>query len=412
MKILYINHYAGSPRHGMSFRTYYLAREWVRAGHEVTVVAASWSHLRQVQPEVPGLYKKELIDGISYLWLSVPPYQDNGGGRIFNILSFLRRLSTLPALLSGERFDAVIASSTYPYDNYIAHSLSKRWKAVHIFEVHDLWPLSPKELGGYSSFHPFIVATQIAEDYGYRQADSIVSLIPAAEPYMRSRGLQSGKFHTVPNGIDLDEWREAIPLPDGVQETIRDFKQGRFMVAYAGGHGISNALESFVDAAAMCPEYAFVLAGKGPEKERLCERARSAVNVLFLDPVPKACVPSLLAEMDALFLGWRRSPLYAYGISPNKLFDYMMAAKPIIHAVDAANDPCADARCGISIEPESAQAIADALKAVNALSFVEREQMGLRGRAYVLRNHEYSVLAAHFLSIITETIIKKSEKSL
>jgi hypothetical protein len=78
MRLLLVNHYAGSPRHGMEFRPYYLAREWVRAGHEVTIVAASYSHVRAVQPEVAGEPREELIDGIRYRWLPTPHYAGNG----------------------------------------------------------------------------------------------------------------------------------------------------------------------------------------------------------------------------------------------------------------------------------------------------------------------------------------------
>ena len=108
MRLLLVNHYAGSPRHGMEFRPYYLAREWVRAGHEVTIVAASHSHVRAVQPEMDGQPREELIDGIRYRWLPVPTYHGNGVGRLRNILSFLRQLRADAWRLTRElRPDAV-----------------------------------------------------------------------------------------------------------------------------------------------------------------------------------------------------------------------------------------------------------------------------------------------------------------
>ncbi|RBL65522.1 glycosyltransferase WbuB, partial [Pseudomonas sp. MWU13-2625] len=117
MRILYINHYAGSPRHGMEFRPYYLAREWVKAGHEVNMLAADVSHLRQTHPQADGKYQDEDIDGIRYTWCKTCPYEGNGVGRVLNIFSFLGKVMGLSGrYLKQWRPDVVIASSTYPLD--------------------------------------------------------------------------------------------------------------------------------------------------------------------------------------------------------------------------------------------------------------------------------------------------------
>lgn len=174
MNILLVNHYAGSPRHGMEFRPFYLAREWVRAGHEVLIVAASHSHVRTVQPEIAGGPREEVIDGIRYRWLPTPSYQGNGVGRLRNILSFLRQLRADAWRLTREfRPDAVIASSTYPMDVWVARKLAKLAKAKLVYEVHDLWPLSLIELSGMSPRHPFAMLCGKAEADAYRDADVV-----------------------------------------------------------------------------------------------------------------------------------------------------------------------------------------------------------------------------------------------
>ena len=88
MNILLINHYAGSPQHGMEYRPYYLAREWVRAGHRVQIVAASYSHVRSRQPVIADEPVNETIEGIAYRWYPTPSYLGNGVGRVLNIWSF------------------------------------------------------------------------------------------------------------------------------------------------------------------------------------------------------------------------------------------------------------------------------------------------------------------------------------
>src|SRR5205823_12053650 len=93
MNILLINHYAGSVRHGMEYRPYYLAREWVRSGHRVTIVASSTSHLRNQAPVLDGRTRlDETIDGIDYVWLATPSYRGNGAARVRNMAAFVLRL--------------------------------------------------------------------------------------------------------------------------------------------------------------------------------------------------------------------------------------------------------------------------------------------------------------------------------
>jgi glycosyltransferase involved in cell wall biosynthesis len=123
-------------------------------------------------------------------------------------------------------------------------------------------------------------------------------------------------------------------------------------------------------------------------------------NVHFVDPVAKACMPALLARFDAAYIGWRRQPLYRFGISPNKLIDYMMAGRPVLHAVEAGNDPVAEAGCGISVAPEDPDAVAAAVLALLALGPERRAALGRRGRAHALANHTYPVLGRRFLNAL------------
>lgn len=165
MNLLLINHYAGSPHHGMEYRPYYLAREWVRAGHAVTIVAASFSHVRQRQPDVPSGGREEAIDGITYRWFATPAYVGNGVARLLNIWAFLRRLwRDAPRLAQHIRPDVVIASSTYPFDIWVARRIARLARARLVYEVHDLWPASPVELGGMPRWHPFVRLCQKAEN--------------------------------------------------------------------------------------------------------------------------------------------------------------------------------------------------------------------------------------------------------
>ncbi|MCK6427066.1 MAG: glycosyltransferase family 4 protein [Burkholderiaceae bacterium] len=409
MNILYLNHYAGSPALGMEYRPYYLAREWVRAGHAVTMLAASFSHVRARQPQRDGAPltapMSESVDGITYRWFPTPAYQGNGLGRVKNIWAFLRQVwRATPQLVAERRPDLVIASSTYPMDIWVARRIARRAGAKLVFEVHDLWPLSPIELSGMSPRHPFIRLVQKAEDDAYRDADVVVSMLPKVHDYMASRGLDLRKLHIVPNGITLEEWSgEPPPLREDVAQALAAARAaGATVVGYAGSMGRPNALHTLLDAARLLQgePLRIVMVGDGHERAELAARvaAEGLSNVTMLAPIPKAQIPAFLAALDIAYIGWQRVPIYRFGIAPNKLMDYLMAGCVVLHSVEAGNDPVAEAGCGLTVPPVDAAAVADGLRRLAALPADERRAMGARGRAFVRAHHTYPVLAQRFLA--------------
>lgn len=406
MNILYINHYAGSIHHGMEFRPYYLAREWVRSGHRVRIIGADFSHLRTVNPVVTNDFEIENIDGIEYQWVKAGDYEGNGIARALTMVRFVGKL-WLRAKKISEDFhpDIVISSSTYPLDTFAAQKIAGISGAKYIHEGHDLWPLTLVELGGMSRYHPFCQLLGLAERSAYRNADRVVSILPNTLPYLFQHGFsEKQSFVYVPNGIVAEDWREVKELMGNVANIFHKLHSKRnFIVCYLGGHAVSNALDTFIDAGALVKEterFAFVLVGKGIEKERLMNKAKmlGADNVYFLPPVQKEQVPSVLMEADALYVGARPCSLYRYGVSMNKMYDYMMAGKPVISGVEAANDDVSEAGCGIKVEAGSAEAIVEAVKRLADMTEDERLQMGEDGRKWVLKNAEYHELAQKFLN--------------
>jgi len=410
VNILLLNHYAGAPQYGMEFRPYYLAREWVRAGHRVTIIGGSYSHVRARQPDRRGLrVTREQIDGIEYRWLPVPPYRGNGVGRVLNIGAFLGQVWLRAAALARDiRPDVVIASSTYPLDIWVARRLARGTGARLVYEVHDLWPLSPIELGGMSPGHPFIRLCQAAEDAAYRDADAVVSMLPNVAHHMASHGLDLRKLAIVPNGFSPDEWTGPVPpLEATLSRHLAEARAaGRTIVGYAGSHGAPNALMTLLDAAALLRQenFCFVLVGDGHEKQALQARVdrEQLANVTLFPPIPKAQVRAFLAAIDIAYIGWQKVPIYRFGISPNKLMDYMMAGCVVLHSVEAGNDPVAESGCGLTVTPVCAGSVSDGLRRLAAITPEDRRAMGQRGQAYVQERHAYPHLARAFLQAVTQ----------
>ncbi|HET6174592.1 MAG TPA: glycosyltransferase family 4 protein [Gaiellales bacterium] len=408
-RILLINQYAGSPRDGMEFRPHALAREWQATGHDVLIVAGSPSHVRTHNPELTRRVSREIVDGVEFEWLRLPRYDGNGGRRAANVVAFAGQLWARGRALADDfRPDVVIASSTHPLDIYGARCAARRSGARLVFEVHDLWPLTPVELGGMSPAHPFIRLMARAERDACASADSVVSILPAADRHLVTRGMPLERYAHVPNGISIAEADAGDPLPGEQAELVRSLRaDGHFLVGYAGGIGLANAIDDLVAAAERLrgAPVAFLIWGDGPERLALERQAAGAglTHVRFLGRIPKPSVRAALEACDALYLGWKRRSVYRFGVSPNKLFDYMAAARPIVHATSAPGDPVAECGCGVSVEAEDPAALALAIEQIASLAASERAELGARGRREAEEHHDYPILAARFLDAVTRS---------
>lgn len=409
MNILYIFHYAGSPEYGMSFRPYYMSREWVKQGHNVTIIASSFSHLRQKNPVVTNDFQEETIDGIKYVWLKGNEY---GGSiaRITNIASFVWKLQrNAKKIAKTYKPDLVIASSTYPLDNVPANKIARIAGAKHCYEAHDIWPLSPMVIGGYSKWHPFIIVMQWAENFACKKSDKVISLLWNSEEHYRECGLKPGKFACIPNGYAADEWdpqAASLPLPEEHEKVFEQLKD-KIVVGFAGGFAASGALSTMIDVAICLKEerrLAFVMVGKGPEKETLERLVKDygLTNVYILSAVSKKLIPAVNTRFDIAYMGGVHSVLHKYGTSYNKMTDYMLSGKPIVQAIDEPGSIAERTGCGVQVEAENPQKISEAILRLAMLTRAERDEIGMKGRKFALDNLEWGILAKRFLQIMDE----------
>lgn len=408
MKILLINHYAGSIYHGMEFRPYYMSRELVRMGHEVVIVAASFSHLRQKNPDVYNDIQEEVIEGIRYIWIQTPKYAGNGVERIKNMLCFIRKLyKYLPKITADFKPGSVIASSTYPLDSYPARWIAKKHNAKFVFELHDLWPMSPQVLGHMSKWHPFIMIMQMAEDYWCKNADVIISLLPDAYKHLVARGMKMDKYHVVPNGVDLSEWSgDGEDIPEEHKKFLSQLKKkGKFLIAYTGGLVTSNSLHLVIDMANELRNDTtihFLLIGKGPDQPRLEQKIKDLglENIFILPPVRKKAVPALFKYMDLFIRISIATELEQYGSSPNKIFDYMMSAKPVLWTYSADDNWIDNAECGFTVSHYDLNEICCKIREIHSMDNEVLRRMGENGREYIVKNLTYPKLARKFIQAL------------
>jgi len=391
-----INQYASTPETGFGGRHYYLALELAKQGHKVYLIGASYTHLLREPPKVEETYTIKDIEGFHFVWIKMPKY--NGAHdkkRILNWFLFSAKLLGLAKFIK-DKPDVILSSSPSLFSVLGARRLAKKFSAKLVFEVRDIWPLTLVELGGYSKKHPFIMLAQWVEDYAYRVSDKVVSNLPKANDHMVTRGMDRDKFTWIPNGFSMDEIKASEPLP---QKTIDQLPKDKFVIGYTGTFGHANALEYLIDAAKLHEDktdIAFVLVGDGREKQALLKKidALGLKNVHLINPIPKTQIQSMLTNFDVCYIGLKDESLFRFGVSPNKLFDYLIAARPIIYAINSGNKPVDEAKCGVSIPAENSQEIASAILELKTLSATKRAQMGEYGKRLAEEKHDYSKLAA------------------
>lgn len=405
MNILLIDHYAGSPEMGMEYRPYYLAREWAKQGHNATIVAADFSHLRSKNPSIDEPICEKLIENVRFVLVKTTAYTENDRKRYKNVFRFVQTLNRNVQILAEKyKPDVVIASSTYPFDIYPARKIASVAKAKLVYEVHDVHPESFIEIYGYSAYHPIMQTLKHAVKYAYRIADFVISVLPRVDLHMKELGVKTDKFAYIPNGICVHE--EPKKQPQRHIDLITRYREkGYFVVMYLGGFAPANALDELVKSAKhVSNNVIYMMVGNGLQKAPLKRYAKqnNLSNIMFLDAVEKDQVQIILALADCLYIGALPLEVYRYGAGMNKLYDYMYSGRPIICAMNVPENPVETTHCGIVLPKNNAEKIAEAIEAIKQMPESERAAMGEHGKTYVLENNLYSVLAKRFIDAINE----------
>ncbi len=398
------NHYAQEPSGSGGTRHFSLAKHIRDQGWDIKVIAASVDHFDGRQRiSDRKTFRCDDVDGVSFIWLKTPEYKGNGLLRVLNMLVYTMRAYFGSWKKAVEKPDVIIGSSVHPFAAIAAALLARKYVVPFVFEVRDLWPETLVAMGMWSKASWKTKFFRNLEKWLYNRASKIVVLLPYADEYIVSMGVSKDKVSWIPNGVELNH------SPQFLTTEHRD----AFDLMYLGSHGQANGLDVLLEAMAILQnEYPdnhvkLRMIGNGVEKVRLMEQAKaySLKNVVFEDAVNKSEVPNLAAQASAFVICVRDLPdLYRYGISMNKIYDYMAAARPIVIASNARNNPVQDAGCGISVLAENSELLAKAIYELSLLSVRELNRLGRNGRHFVEKNFDYQVLAEDFSKVLDEAL--------
>jgi glycosyltransferase involved in cell wall biosynthesis len=418
-----VNHYAVGPDMPSGTRHYNLARQLIARGHRVTIFAASFDHASGRDRLAWGraLARRERIDGVQFVWLRTVPYHGNTVWRQANMLSFL--LLFLLAQVGEARPDVVIGSTVHPFAAFGGWLAARARGVPFVFEIRDLWPQTLVDLGALRVGSPLERGLRRLEAFLVRRAVAVIALLPGIGDYLRAQGLPADHVVYLPNGADLDVFAatSALPEPTAAAEDVlaaidRLRAEGRFVFGYVGAFGRVNRTDLVVQAAALAEaadpgHIGLVLVGDGPERPDAEAAAAGQTGVAVLRPVPKSQVPRILRALDATVVHTTRTPVYRYGVSFNKLFEYMAAERPVVFACETAYDPVEASGAGVTIPPDDAGELAAAFARMAAMPPEVRSAMGAAAMDYVRREHDYDGLGDTLAAVVEGRLGRTSAAS-
>lgn len=395
-KIWILNHYASLPSEFGGSRHYDFSVELVKRGYDVTIFAASYNHFNKTDRigKEEGTIKNECIDGVRFVWLKTfLKYNGNGISRLINMFSYL--IVMLKVYPKFEKPDVVIGSSVHLFACLAGYFISKSTGSRFICEIRDLWPQTLIDMGAISKNHPLAVFFRIIEKFVYEKAERIIVLLPNTYDYIKRYNIEESKLVYIPNGVDMAVFDRHLQDSSLVlEERLENDLNNSFCCIYTGSIGIANCMDTVIKAAEIINrstyDIKFIIVGEGAEKGRLIDycRENNVVNVTFHPSVRKELIPKILGLSDIALIASRKIELYKYGISFNKLFDYLCARKPVVFACRTSNDIIRAANAGISIEPEDPNLMAEAIIELYEMGEEKRKTLGDNGRQYVKDNHD------------------------
>jgi glycosyltransferase involved in cell wall biosynthesis len=386
MRILYLHQFFITRAGIGGTRSYEFARRFAAGGHAVRMVTAGGGRRVVAGIEVVGA-RGGYADYMSATGVSYPR----------RMLAFARfALSATAAALRGPRPDVVYATSPPLTIALPALTAAARWRAPLVFEVRDLWPEAPIQMGALQDPVLQRVARGL-ERLVYRRSTRIIALSPGIRAGVIAAGAPPARVVLVPNASNLELFS---PLLDRGAERERLGLDDGFAAAYFGTMGEANDLAQVVDAAALLPDVTFLLLGEGKLRAELERRAPT--NVRFLDPVPdKSSVARLAAASDACLTVFKDVPVLATN-SPNKLFDTFAAGRPaVVNTPGWMRELVERNEAGLFVRPGDARDLADKLAWLRDHPD-EVERLGRNARALAQRDFDLNDLAARALAVLEE----------
>lgn len=390
MKIWIIDHYSVPEQYYPLIRQTNFAKHFIAMGHEVRIIGASSVHNSDINLIEDGsLYKNDTQDGVNYTYVNCISYQGNGLKRIYNMIEFAKKLPKVCDALVKEEWkpDAILACSMTLQACQASIKIAKKYGCRVVSQVTDLWPETIVSYTRLTANNPVIRYLRKIEKWIYVNVDECVFSLEGTYDYIKEQGWQDvipeSKVHTINNGVDIEAFdynKEHFRIDDADLDNPDTFK-----VVYTGSIRRVNNIGKVLDAAKLVDnsKVVFIIYGKGDELPVLEQRVRDEHinNVIFKGFVDKKNIPYITCKADVNLAHFECTDvIYKYGVSFNKMFDYMASQKPIFSDFPCRYNPSVMHNCGYDIQNDTPECIAAKVDEISRLNQAELETIGRNAR--------------------------------
>ncbi len=408
MRILYLSQYFPPEVGATQTRAYEMARGLVKAGHHVTMIAEFPNHPSGI---IPPEYRRKFwehdtLDNIEIIrvWVKASPVK-NFRNRIAFYISYMLMAAMAGLFLARGKFDAIYATSPPLFVGGAALVISYLRRIPLFFEVRDLWPESAVALGELRNPTAIKIAEKL-ENACYHRAQKVIVVTTGIHKTLTNRGVPDEKIAIIPNGANTELFYRHPNAQIYWQQTL--VSSNKFIVLYAGIHGVAQGLETIVQTAQKLKTHKdilFLFVGEGPEKTSLMAKVENIglENVIFHPEISRSEMPVFLSAANVALVPLKNLPLFK-GALPSKMFDAWACECPTIVSVDGeARQVLEKAQAGISVEPENPDALAKAILYLKENSAI-RQQMGKNGRKAVVEKYSRQAQAQQLEHLLTSTL--------
>lgn len=390
MNIWIIDHYAQPEKYKALIRQTLFAKNLIKFGHRVRIFCASTVHNTDINLITDkSLYKEELVDGINYTYVRCHDYNSNNYKRIINMYEFAYNVAKVCSVYKKKEGqpDSVLCCSMTLQACKAGIKIARKYNAKSVAQITDLWPETLIAYGRAKKTHPIVILFRNIEKWIYKNSDELVFSMEGISEYLEEMGWASvipkSKMHYINNGVDLKQFdynRINYTISDEDLENREIFK-----IVYTGSIRKANNLGKLLDIAKHInsKKIKFLIWGDGDELETLKSRVlnENISNVVFKGKVEKKYIPYITSSADLNYAHSESVALFRFGISLNKIFDYLAAGKPIVCDFTANYNPVLTANAGVEITDADASKMAQAIEETVNSDYLEIYSINARKAA-------------------------------
>lgn len=414
MKTIWIiDHYSSEPKYGGIQRQYDFANELSKRGYKVIIISSAFSHYTHSYIHYERCHITQFAGNAYYAYVYTTQYTKNVGlGRVRNLFSFKASVLRVYKRIGDHlgKPDVVMGASVHPLAWIAAHRIARHYKARFVAEVRDLWPEMWLLNGEKSKLDPMVIFFGKIEKWAYKKADKIIYSMLYGDRYICDKlGFPRNKVALIGQPMDCERFdNNAVTKKDDIPKAIKDFTNNAFtcvftgyFMEYEGVHVMLKAAKYFYDQSIPVK---FLFIGSGKEEEAMKKYAsdNSLENVKIHGRISKELIPAILKSCDICLAhcateGKKES--FKYGISKNKVNEYLYSGLPVIYGRDDEEDPVAKYGGGYVIKPFDPDQLIQRIREIYEMSPEKRAEFGKKGRNYIVQYHRVDSLTDRLLEI-------------